>query len=160
LSYHEETDPVMGKRTVSDAWQVDYFLDAAGYSIRFDRAYVQQSDLLNPAGAYLLVLSGTPLIENQAGRWLREIEIGSIKRPDGSEWPVEGFPKSPYYEYPPSIEIAPESPGSPALSASLRLDVTAGNGVDILPGAYEIGLDGAKVIVPGPWELSFSLPSN
>jgi hypothetical protein len=160
LSYHEETDPVMGKRTVSDAWQVDYYLDAAGYSIHFNHAYVQQSDLLNPAGAYQFVLTGTPLIENQAGRWLRELRAGSIRRPDGSAWPLEGLPKSPYFENNPVIEIAPENPGSSVLSASLRLDATAGNGVDILPGAYEIALDGATVIIPGPWDLNFNLPSN
>ncbi len=56
--------------------------------------------------------------------------------------------------------IAPVNPGSSQLAASLRLDVTAGNGVDLLPGSYEIELDGASVIVPGPWELSFTLPGK
>jgi hypothetical protein len=47
--------------------------------------------------------------------------------------------------------------GSSGLVAELYLNATAANGVDLLTGRYEIELDGASVIVPGPWELSFGL---
>ncbi len=170
LSFHEEVQtemfewpgevvPMMVKRTVSEAWDTDIHLELAGYVVHFTRAYIQEGDILTP-GAYQLVLTGTPLIESQGERWLREIQVSTIRRPDGTSWQAGEASWLPYYGFPSSVLIDRPKSGSTDLAAELRLNVTAANGVDLLPGKYEIELDSATVIVPGPWELSFLLPGK
>jgi hypothetical protein len=53
--------------------------------------------------------------------------------------------------------ISPQKGAAQEPEAELVIDVTAGNGVQVLPGKYEIKLSGLTVVVPGPWDLNFSL---
>jgi hypothetical protein len=158
--WQEEEQEITFKKVVSPAWDVDLQVDIAGYTVDFNGAYVQRSDQLDVQGGYQLVLTGTPVVERQGERWLREMTVNAIRRPDGTRWVAGGDMESPYHSFIPNVVIAPESATSGDLTATLRLDVGAANGVDLLPGTYEIELSGATVIVPGPWDLPLSVSGD
>jgi hypothetical protein len=156
LATGEEYD-IMLRKVISPVWEVDITVEMAGYIVRFNRAYLRQADLLENYGAFQLVLTGLPLVKSQDGLWLRQMDVAAIHKPDGGRWLAGQASWSPFYRHSPSMVISPQTGAAQEPQAELVIDVTAENGVQVLPGKYEIELSGLTVIVPGPWDLNFTL---
>jgi hypothetical protein len=139
-NYYPETERTL-TRWVSQPWSVDLALDIAGYKLHFDQAQLEKKGSLSER-SYQLVLTGNPAIDNRDGYWLNQVHIATVTRPDGSSgWAVGG------------IRFQPAEANQP--EAYLIIEVTAPDGIQPLPGPYQVTLDGATVWVPGPWELTW-----
>ncbi|MFO8037539.1 MAG: hypothetical protein R6U57_13030 [Anaerolineales bacterium] len=143
-------------RWVSDPWQVDIPVDIAGVQLHFTQALVRRVDYAE--GRYQLVLSGEFISSAQGQAAAGRFHFSSITKPDGStdtagpytspeSWHKLGF----------GGFGCIVSEHENLKEAEIRLDVTKENGVELLPGRYQLVLDGVGLWVPGPWEIDFSL---
>lgn len=138
--YYPETGRTL-TRWVSQSWSVDLALDIAGYQLHFDQAQLEKKGSLSER-SYQLVLTGDPVIDNRDSYWLNQVHIATVTRPDGSSGWAEG-----------GIRFKPAEANQP--EAYLIIFVTAPDGIQPLPGPYQVTLDGATVWVPGLWELTW-----
>ena len=136
--FYPETERTL-TRWASQRWAVDISLDIAGFKLHFDHAHLERKGRLSDRH-YQLVLTGDPLLDYQNGRWLNQLHLASISRPDGTIGTASG-----------GVRIQPIA--ADQREAQLTIDVTTQEGNQPLPGRYRLDLDGVTVWVPGPWEL-------
>ena len=150
--------PETRTRQVSEPWPVDINIEIAGYRLHFTQARLEHEENSDPA--YLLFLKGDAPVMERDGLRLNGLRFSNVERPDGEIFRIDQVLQNSgvsSYPYGPYGGIGAVAPGSNLLQASLGLNVTAANRVDLLPGRYRIEINGATVWVPGPWELGFSL---
>jgi hypothetical protein len=139
-------------RLASRHWSVDIPVEIAGYALHFTEAWIEVNDYSD--GAYVLNLRGQPVVYKQGGQALVMLRFASVARPDGQ---IERVSYSSDLFSLPQGGVGPESPGSSQLAAGLTLDVSTRDGFSVLPGRYQVELNGVTVWVPGPWEWSWAV---
>ncbi len=137
-------------RWVSNPWKVDLPLEIAGYSLHFTQARVEQNE--DAATTYRLVLTGEPVISRLGEGTLSMLRFSAVVRPDG-EKRIVGYE---YGGYPLTETVfggIGKDEGSRRFTARLEMDVTAKNGLELLPGRYHVELSGVAVWVEGRWRF-------
>ena len=142
-------------RWMSDPWEVDIPVEIAGYRLHFTQAQVEQA--LNSNPAYLLTLTSQPLNRELDGKFLSVLHISAFINPDGQSESVDAVNElmsvfGLYYD-----RLLTENYDPARWNAKIILDGTNPNSLDLLPGSYQVKIDGAIVWVVGPWDLSWSL---
>ena len=146
-------------RWVSDPWQVDIPVDIAGIQLHFTQAQLRRVGYAE--GTYRLVLSGEFVSSTQGQVAAGRLHFSSITKPDGSTDKAEPYtsPESWHRLGTGGFgRIAPENGN--LKEAEIHLSVTKNNGVELLPGRYQLFLDGVGLWLPGPWEIGLPLRSD
>jgi hypothetical protein len=139
-------------RWLSESWEVDIPVEVGGFNLHFTQAQMENwTDSF-----FTLILTSEPRSREANGMYLGRLNLSTIVRPDGGSqvdklnelmsW--HGYFYDQYWveDYDPNH-----------WQATLLLDVTNQEGLDVLPGKYRIEISGANVIVPGQWEIGFSV---
>lgn len=135
-------DPTGPPWRVSEPWPVEIDVNVAEYRLRFSEARLED---LN--GTTLLALTSEPYRESHSWRWLSGVRIAMVTTPSGREVSLETAHSA----------AGPETEGSTNHRLWLAFDVKDPQTLAVEPGPYQVILDGASIIVQGPWDLSWAL---
>lgn len=141
-------------RWLSDPWAIDLPVEIAGHSLRFYQARLEWDANRIPQG-YRLELTAEPPIESAGRPRLFNLHAASIGRPDGEVQRIEYALPETMFSYLAESYIGPAGPDTDERVAYLRVDITNPDSFGYLAGKYHIELDGAAVLVPGPWQLTW-----
>jgi hypothetical protein len=135
---------------------VDFTFELAGYALYFTEARVQYNPRQNPP--YQLILIGKPPSELENGMQLYRLLFSSVTRPDGKSVLFDPAQQAgDMVIVPNGMVYQTEQWWTGKLQVEITLDVTAENETDLLPGSYQVELNGATVRVEGPWTVDFSI---
>lgn len=171
MTFHSEAYkvPAMGRRTngqqettqirwVSDPWEVDIPVEVAGYRLHFTQAQVEQDR--NAKDPYRLILTSEPISRAIDGKYLSALNLSAITRPDG-QWETSAEINEMMRWFGLLYDrLLTENYDPSNWKAKIILDVTAADGLAVLPGRYRVEIDGLTAWVSGPWELSWPLSSH
>ena len=139
----------------SDPWVIDIALEVAGYRLHFDQAQVERDERSDPP--YTLYLTSGQFKREQNGLYLNHLRFSEEQRPDGQMQQIDPKSTNSGLVAYPAGGVYPLEPGSKKLQLLIGIDITAANGIDLLPGRYRLALSGVTVWAPGPWELTLGL---
>lgn len=167
ITFHSEEFkvPVLGRasgqpeetqtRWMSDAWEVDIQVETARYRLHFIQAQIERDLHANPP--YRLILSSEPVNRAMDGKSLSTLNLSAVTRPDGQKETGEEINEMMRWFGLLYDRMLTENYDPSHWKAKFFLDVTAADGLTLLPGSYLIEIDGVTAWVSGPWELSWSL---
>ncbi len=142
-------------RWPSDPWEVDIQVEVAGYRLHFTKAQIQRD--LDADVPYRLILTSQPVKRELNGKNLSALNLSAITRPDGQEETGEVINEMMHWFGLLYERILTENYDPANWNAKIFLDVTAVDGLALLPGSYRVEIDGVTAWVSGPWELGWSL---
>lgn len=142
-------------RWMSEPWEVDISVEITGYELHFIRAQIERD--LNTEPPYRLILTSEPISREIDGKFLSAVNLSAIIRPDGQLRTSEGINEMMRWYGLLYDRMLTENYDPSSWNAKIFLDVTTENRLNLLPGTYQVEIDGMAAWVSGPWELSWSL---
>jgi hypothetical protein len=129
---------------VSPPWQVDIPLTLADYRLRLTEA-----QLVDLNGTILLMLTSEPYPTLERAQRLSGVQLAAVTAPDGR-----------MVDLGTAVSGAKSGEEGEAVQRlHLAFDVVGPRTLSVQPGRYHVEIDGVRVLVLGPWKLSWSLPA-
>ena len=123
--------------------------------IHFSQAWIEHGEEFD--SSYRLSILGELPNREQDGFYLNSLRFSEVEQPDGQRLLIDPALQNSGLIDLPRGEVGRLEPGSDQFYVGISLDVTASHHYDLLPGRYQVALNGVTIWIPGPWDLNLSL---